>query len=135
MFIINQLLEGTYNSYKGRAIDPSKKVRIYRNLNNGKVSIKQGGLVIGHADKAFVQDATFIVSEAGRKRVLLEKRKSVHAYVEGYWESNFAIPLNGQSVWYNPYHTDLFRTKESNEACTTAMKVFVTSDGDIKMWH
>lgn len=132
--MIKAMPAGDYISYKGRAIDPSRKVRIYRNLNNGKVSIKQDGLVIGHADKAFLQDAKFIVSETGRQRVLLEKQKSVHAYIEGYWVKDFVVPLNGKLVWYNPYLTDSFRTRDTNDVCVTALRVLVTSDGCIQMW-
>lgn len=56
---------------------------IYRNLHNGKWSIRDGGLIIGHADGVLVKDAALIVNEAGRLRVIREKRKNVHAFVRG----------------------------------------------------
>ena len=59
-------------------IDPSKKVRIYRNLHNKCYSVKQDNLVLVHADNVTLEEAKFIVSKAGQKRVRDEKKKSVH---------------------------------------------------------
>lgn len=61
------------------------KVEVYRNLHNGKLSIRDAKtkLVIGHADRVKLTDVTFHVSQAGRERVLREKRKNVHAVVRG----------------------------------------------------
>lgn len=124
----------TYFSYKGRTLDPSKKVRLYRNLHNGKISIKQGTLVVGHTDIAVVKQARFIVSEKNRQKVLEKKQKNVHAYVEGYWdEIVFSTP--GESVWYNPYMTEYFREVSTNEPCHMAEHVVVTSDGHIQIWN
>lgn len=123
-----------YISYKGRSIDPAKKVRLYRNLHNGKISIKQGSLVVGHADAVVVKDARFIVSEKNRQKVLETKQKNVHAFIEGYWQEA-STPDEGRSVWYNPYKTDQFRTSDTNEACHLAHLVSVTSDGHIQMWN
>lgn len=61
------------------------RVEIYRNLHNGKLSIRDAKTkhVIGHAARVYLHDARFKVSQAGRKRVLREKRKNVHAVVNG----------------------------------------------------
>jgi hypothetical protein len=66
------------------------KVFIYRNLHKeGSVySIKSiegitKGLVIGYAYGIIVENCKLIVSETGRKRVLKEKRKNVHAGIVG----------------------------------------------------
>ena len=60
-------------------------VQVYRNLHNRLLSIQDAktGLVIGHATTVDLKDATFIVREAGRQRVLKEKKKNVHAFVKG----------------------------------------------------
>lgn len=66
------------------------KVFIYRNLNRVGVlfSIKSlegisKGKVIGYAPRIVVDNAQLVVSQAGRNRVLREKRKNVHAAVVG----------------------------------------------------
>lgn len=65
------------------------KVEVYRNLNNGRLSIRDAKtkLVVGHADRVKLTDVTFHVSQAGRERVLRERRKNVHAVVRGYMVS------------------------------------------------
>lgn len=136
MFTLNTVesISPPYFSYKGRSIDPSKKVRLYRNLHNGKISIKQGSLVVGHTDNAVVSEVRFIVSEKRRQKVLSSKQKNVHAYIEGYWQEETSSE-NGCAVWYNPYKTEYFRTETTNEPCHTAEKVSVSSDGHIQMWN
>ena len=64
-------------------VDPSKPVRVYRNLHKQVISVKQGGLVRCHADNVVLHFCKFIVSKAGQKRVRDEKRKNVHEYIEG----------------------------------------------------
>jgi len=61
------------------------QVLVYRNLHNGKLSIKdpKTSLVLGHAMSVDLYNVTFIVNEAGRQRVLRDKKKNVHAYVRG----------------------------------------------------
>lgn len=67
------------------------RVRVYYNLNRAVWSIKamEGefkGKVIGYADSVVLSDAHTVVSEAGRQRVLRERRKNVHAYIDGQLE-------------------------------------------------
>jgi len=76
--------------YKGRTLDPTRPVRVYRNLYSSygdgrRWSIRQGPHVVGHADNLHLVDVRFVVSEKGRQRVLSERRKNVHAFVEGYF--------------------------------------------------
>ena len=61
------------------------RVQVYRNLNNGLISIQDlsTGLVLGHASAIDLQEASFIVREAGRQQVIREQRKNVHAFVRG----------------------------------------------------
>lgn len=125
----------SYLPFKGRSINLSKPVRIYRNLNNGKISIKQGAHVVGHTDQAFLTNARFLVYEQMRQTVLEKEVKSVHAYIQGMWEESYQIPKEGAGIWYNPYLTDSFRTAGDNEICLTAAKVMVTSDGKMVKWN
>lgn len=97
-------------SYKNRELNPSKPVEIYRNLNKpGKTySIRQDGLVIGHSNSLLLKDCEFIVNEAGRQRVLKEKKKNVHAFIRGKLLDSKAESLNYKRVVYNPYKNKHF---------------------------
>lgn len=69
------------------------RVRLYRNLSAQyrqqhawslmAYEGKRKGLVIDIVDGAVLADAEFVVSEAGRQRVLRDKAKNVHAFVQG----------------------------------------------------
>ena len=91
-------------------IDPTKKVRVYRNLHKKCVSVKQGGIVRCHATNVVLNECRFIVSEAGQKRVREEGRKNVHAFIEGYVvdarKSLELLDFGWDTVYYNPYETD-----------------------------
>ena len=74
--------------YKGRTLDPTRPVRVYRNLHSRlgdgrRWSIRQGPHVVAHADNLHLVDVRFVVSKKGRQRVLEEGRKNVHAFAEG----------------------------------------------------
>lgn len=69
--------------------DQGFKAFVYRNLQRDCWSVKalsgpNKGRVVLHATEVLVTDAEFRVNEAGRQRVLREKRKNVHAGVVGY---------------------------------------------------
>ena len=97
------------------------RVFVYYNLHKQVWSIKalegpQKGLVIGHSPTVLLQDAAGKVSQAGRQRVLRERRKNVHAGIvgtlvhtgtEGYFPS--------QEVTYNPYKYETFVDKDTLE--------------------
>jgi hypothetical protein len=85
-----------------RLIDPTKPVRVYRNLHRGCFSVKQG-VVRFHANQVWLHNARFIVNETGRLRVLRERQKNVHAYVEGYLSLRDGIVEFETTVSYNPY--------------------------------
>lgn len=61
------------------------RVRVYRNLNNGKLSIlhKKRGRVIGYADSVRLLKATYVVLPAGKQRAIRTGQRNVHAFVEG----------------------------------------------------
>lgn len=89
------------------------KVRVYRNLNRKCFSVQhktaKGWRVLKHVSSIILKSPSYKVSEAGRNRVLREKRKNVHAWVEG--EEVESLP-NGCScdrkVIYNPYKSNKF---------------------------
>jgi hypothetical protein len=98
------------------------KVFVYFNLHKKVFSVKamegpNKGRVIAHTAAIKLNNATFKVSEAGRQRVLKERKKNVHAGVVGYIEgftqgealSHDQIKAQGYTgAYYNPYKTATF---------------------------
>lgn len=89
-------------------------VRVYRNLTRGCLSVMRRGLVVAHVESVALHGARFVVQEAGRQRVLRDRRKNVHAFVEGIWTDRadrgldccyggMALPV--AEVTYNPTST------------------------------
>lgn len=112
------------------------KVFVYFNLHKKLFSVKalegpQKGKVIKHAENLCLQDVVFKVSQAGRQRVLKEKRKNVHAGVVGL--------LSGPSsedrvlVTYNPYKYSTFVFKENEQPILKAKSVVLNSH-DRSIW-
>jgi len=85
------------------AIDYSKPVKLYRNLNNGKWSLMQNGIVKAYASKLALKDCSFKVSEKSRQRVLKNKRKNVHAFIVGILSNELDENENLKEVTYCPY--------------------------------
>lgn len=83
---------------------PGQKVFVYFNLHKKLFSVRDHitGLVVGHTHMIALENAIFKVSEAGRQRVLLEKRKNIHAGVQGTVRE-FPCPLAEFAAFYNPY--------------------------------
>lgn len=117
----------------GRVLDESLPVDVYRNLNNGKLSIRQKGIVYGYCNRIMLQQCRFVVSEAGRNRVLREQRKNVHAYITGYLvpfaSDEVFVEKEDASVTYNPYNKGYFYFRETEEAVYETDKAVVYSDG------
>ena len=64
------------------------RVEVYFNLHKRMFSVRalegeRKGRVIDHVHECAVKGARFVVSQAGRERVLREQKKNVHAYVRG----------------------------------------------------
>ena len=128
-------------AYQGGAI----RVFVYFNLHKKCFSIKalegeRKGLVIAHRDLVILTKCKFKVSEAGRQRVLREKRKNVHAGVTGVWingdrvESHYEfLSMVGRQVTYNPYKYASFVVKATEQsidkADVVAMKAMTMADG------
>lgn len=118
-----------------------ERVFIYRNVRRGCWSIRSEGggnrgIVVAHADEVLLTDCTFKVSEAGRQRVLRERRKHVHAGVSGllgayhsFREPSVSGVINTDvlsvRVHYRPYTFDKFFTFGDQGA----MEPILTSPG------
>ena len=130
------------------------KAFIYFNLHKRLFSVKalegaNKGKVIAHVDRILVHDATFKVSEAGRQRVIREKRKNVHAGVVGYVLINNEyvvdstaidrIIINGSAITYNPYKYDsfvhLFGEHPISNARLVALNVTESRKPSIHTWN
>jgi hypothetical protein len=94
----------------------NKRVRVYKNLHLDCWSIKSmegedKGKVIAYSDEVAMHTVEFIVSVAGRKRVLREKKKNVHAYVDGRVRKPMESPTYTDDFFglrYNPYEGAAF---------------------------
>lgn len=120
--------------YKGRTVSIGDKVKVYRNLNNGKWSIlamagEFKGKVVAHFDNLCLSEVSFKISEAGRARVLREKRKNVHAYAIGSIVSVGQAELcdDSQFVTYDPYKFGFFYKSEDESVSlsSTALINFI----------
>jgi len=89
-------------------LDLTRPVRVYRNLTRNCYSIQQGGIVKAHADSVALEDVSWTVSQPGRRRVIRDGKKNVHAFAVGH-----LVPAttgaNAAQVWYNPFKVDSFR--------------------------
>lgn len=94
------------------------KVFVYFNLHKRVFSVKalegkDKGRVIGHRTSLAIDSPTFKVSEAGRQRVIREKRKNVHAGVVGFLTAPYdwtKEEVKWTFVVYNPYVFSSFVT-------------------------
>ena len=122
------------------------RVFVYFNLHRKCFSIKalegdRKGRVVAHSTTVVLEGCKFKVSEAGRQRVLREKRKNVHAGVTGTWidgdirdEKCFEfLGTVGRQVTYNPYKYSSFIIKATEQTVDKAdvvgMKVFADAEG------
>ena len=89
------------------------KVEIYFNLHKKVFSMRHKGKVIAHVCNAMLKDVTYVVQPAGRAKVLLEKKKNVHAFARG--ELIEQVPVDnyvGNVAKYNPYKAATFVDKD-----------------------
>jgi len=120
------------------------KVRLYRNLKirdkrAWSIMAQEGpkkGKVIDIVSGAVINNARFLVSEAGRQRVIREKSKNVHAFVEGTLVSS--TPLDSaprtrraglSPITYDPYRFSQFQRLDCNETIKTSPHVIIDDKG------
>lgn len=92
-------------------LDYSKRAYYNTNSDNWTIQEKTSGSwrKVTSVSFATLHNVTFKVFEAGRQRVLREKRKNVHAYA--YFENlstNYCPSGETFCVKYNPYQSDKF---------------------------
>jgi hypothetical protein len=110
---------------------------VYKNLRKKTFSILHRGKVIAHSDRILLVNCEFIVSQKGRKRVLKEKRRNVHAVIRGtvlaYDKNSLLKPslriTEGLTrVSYNPYKGDCFYQVINGHPIKLAREVFIRGD-------
>jgi hypothetical protein len=112
-----------YEPFNGRSLDTSRFVQVYRNLNRGGYSIRQGGLIVAHADTLVLQLCSMKVNRAGRRRVIKYRVKTVHAYIEGLVAAG--APAKGRvRIRYNPYEVSTFVTDKREVVRKAAWVIF-----------
>lgn len=110
-------------------INKEKRLRCYRNLHRDCWSVKQG-IVRFHTNAILLRDVKFLVNEKVRQRVVANKRKEVHAFVEGFLDTEipvidgkFTIEI-GEPIYYNPYETSKFMMgDEPIESCEKCLLI------------
>ena len=93
----------------------NKNVEVYYNLHIKCLSVRKRGLVIDHVSSILLKNAQFVVQPAGRKRVLKEKRKNVHAYVRGERVAVASFDGKSERITYNPYKNKSFVSVETGK--------------------
>ena len=108
------------------------KVFVYRNLHKNCLSVRdcRTRRVIAHLDQITLENVTFRVSAAGRARVLKERRKNVHAGVQGVWIDDAADTTQcSRRVIYDPYRFESFVLADSLAPALTAPLALVSVSG------
>jgi len=103
-----------------------KCFKIYRNLHKGNFSVqgyvidKKGYRLVDRVSAAVLTNVTFKVSESGRKKVLRERRKNVHAFVVA---EDYDVKIlqkfdlsKLRELYYNPYKHESFVYKDTGES-------------------
>ena len=95
------------------------RVRCYRNLNNGLLSVQHKGRVVAHVESLTLAAATFQVQPAGRARVLARNEKEVHAFVTGtVTEGITELPTRAS---YNPRRYATFTLSDGTALLSAPM--------------
>lgn len=89
------------------------KYYIYRNLHTGGFSVRYRGRVVNRLDKFTAINVKFKVNDSGRKRVIGDGRKNVHAFVvadkyKGLINSECELDKLVR-ITYNPYIDTQFK--------------------------
>jgi len=109
-----------------------RRVRVYFNLHKKCLSVQtkteKGWRVAAHVNFLCLKQVAFKVSEAGRQMVLKQKKKNVHAFIEGNvcaWGSIEELPST--EVTYNPYLAiGKFHIKGTNKVVDHADTIIIS---------
>ena len=114
------------------------RVQVYWNITKKTWSVKDKALgrVVLHLPSMVLEGCTFKVQKGGRARVLREKQKNIHAFVEGEMDCmgtmaeglrNIFPTATKESVTYDPYKHETFVRRRDGAPVHTAEHVILTS--------
>jgi len=122
-------------------MNENERVFVYWNLHKNVWSVRscKTRKVIKHCKEIILKDCKFSVSEAGRQRVLREKRKNVHAGVVGTLAQEIPVGSLGhfrnlvgsRHVRYNPYQGPTFVYGDQAEPIMGAKTVIMHGDRSV----
>lgn len=108
-------------------IDYNRPVRVFKNWKLGCYNIMQSGRLLTSARQVRLSGVEFLVRESGRKRMLNNGRRNVHAYAVGTLvdyvhpeDSRDLGKLSGRGVFYDPYKFSSFVDDETEYPITAA---------------
>jgi hypothetical protein len=118
-------------------IDINKPVTVYKNLHKKLFSVKQDGIVQFYTDTLCMKDVKFVVQQAGRRRVVAEKKKNVHAFVKGFIVHPSTAPYDEKNPWqpvrYNPYEMSQFQL--AGQDLESAEYIDLMIDAQMLVWN
>lgn len=106
-------------------IDFSKPCEVYRNLNTGGYSVRQGGTVRAHIPRVQMQHCVTVIND--RLRALFDahrNRRTVHAWIRGLVLAHAQETLIGDTIRYNPFDMRRF-TRIRDGAVVEGADVFL----------
>lgn len=118
------------DSNKGRRFFDGQKVRVYLNITKKVFSVMalegpDKGKVIAHTHMVALKGGcSFKVSQSGRKRVIKEGPKNVHAGVVGCLDLVGVVKKGGTRVSYNPKKYIEFTNVETGKHVFFAEEVY-----------
>lgn len=119
-------------------LENGQRVSIAFHLHKKCFSIRHAATrkVIGYTDRIVLREVSFPISTAGRLRVLREKKKNVHAFVQGYYDAReqYSDQVAFREAYYNPYRVSAFVDRETLEPIGTADLV-LCENGKVYYWR
>jgi hypothetical protein len=131
--------------FKEREVADGQRVHLYLNLHKsvGKAGAiekpwyslrcPKSGQILAHADHVTLRNARFVVSDAGREKVRLQRRKNVHAWIEGEVVLDGAghadAPEDAVQLFYDPYKVERFVIAGTPCEVHTAQMAFIDGPG------
>lgn len=108
-------------------IDYNRPVRVFKNWKLGCYNIMQSGKLLTSARQVHLSGVEFLVRESGRRRMIENGRRNIHAYAVGTLidyvhpeESRDLDKFSGRSVFYNPYKFSSFVDDETQSPILAA---------------
>ena len=108
-------------------IDYNRPVRVFKNWKLGCYNIMRSGKLLTSARQVHLSGVEFLVRESGRRRMIENGRRNIHAYAVGTLvdyvhpeEPRDLDKVSGRSVFYNPYKFSSFVDNETQDPIMAA---------------